>query len=189
GTVQSATIAAAESPIPVRVVDTKLVSQASGLVLKSAIAARDAGATAQEVERVAVETAAETRIFFVLDTLEYLVKGGRAGKATGLAASLLDIKPVLTFTPEGEVEPFARVKGQKKAYAQLAEHVAKDAAENGRMRLALLHACDESRVAALRAAIDTAGADVEFESTGLVGAVIGTYAGPGAVGVGYHPMR
>ena len=53
-----------------------------------------------------------TRLFFLLDTLDYLVKGGRAGKATGLAASLLNIKPVLEVNADGIIEPFKKVRGR-----------------------------------------------------------------------------
>lgn len=188
GTFESATLAATDSPIPVRVVDTKLVSQAVALVIKSAVAARDAGNSADVIARVAGETAAKTRLFFVLSTLDYLVKGGRAGKAQGLAASLLNIKPVLRFNADGIIEPFKKVKGTKKALAELAAHVAQDSREHGRLRVALLHACDSELVEELREALDAAGADFELDSVGLVGSVIGTYAGPSAVGLAYYPI-
>jgi len=128
------------------------------------------------------------RLFFVLDTLDYLLKGGRAGKAQGLAASLLNIKPVLEVNAEGIIEPFKKVKGRKKALAEIATHVAEDAKANGRMRLAVLHACAEDRGAELLSNIEATGADVEFESVGLVGAVVGTYTGREAVGVAYYPI-
>lgn len=188
GTFQSATIAAAESSIPVHVIDTKKVTQAVGLVLIEACAARDAGMDGEGVARRAQEVSDSMRLFFVLDTLEYLVKGGRAGKAAGLAASLLNIKPVLQVNADGIVEPFKKVKGRKKAFAELAAHLAEDSKANGRMRLAFLHACAPEGAKELRAEIEAAGADVEFASTGLVGAVIGTYAGPDAVGCGYFPI-
>jgi DegV family protein with EDD domain len=120
--------------------------------------------------------------------LDYLVKGGRAGKAQGLAASLLNIKPVLDVNADGIIEPFKKVKGRRKALAELAAHVAEDSLANGRMRLALLHACNEDQAADLRAAIVASGADVEIVHVGLVGAVVGTYAGPGAVGCAYYPI-
>ncbi len=127
------------------------------------------------------------RLFFVLDTLEYLVKGGRAGKAQGLAASLLSIKPVLTFNSDGIIEPFKKVKGRKKALSELAAHVAADARSNGHLRGSLLHACTADCGADLEAELAAAGADIELVSKGLVGSVIGTYAGPEAVGVAYYP--
>ena len=187
GTVESANIAARTAPVPVHVVDTLNVSQGCGLVVKAAADARDTGADGEAVGALATATAAATRLFFVLDTLDYLVKGGRAGKATALAASVLDIKPVLHITG-GVVEPFKRTRGFNKALAELAAHVAADARARGRLKVSLLNACDAERVAALADALTDAGADVQIESTGLIGAVIGTYAGPGAVGVAYHPL-
>ncbi len=187
GTFQSATIAAETSPAPVHVVDTKLVTQATALVVKAAVAARDAGLDAAAVARRAEEVAASTRFYFVLDTLDYLVKGGRAGKAQGLAASLLDIKPVLTFNAEGTIEPFKKAKGRKRAFQELAVKVADDSAA-GRVRLAILHAASPEVAEDLRAALDAAGADYELDSVGLVGSVIGTYGGPRAAGVAYYPV-
>lgn len=186
GTFESATMAAVNSPVPVHVVDTKLVTQATGLVIKAAIEARDQGADAASVARRAIEVAANTKMFFVLDTLEYLVKGGRAGKASGLAASVLNIKPILTFNSEGTIEPFKKVKGTRKALAELAAQVAADSRELGRLRLAFLHAVSPELADELKDAIVAAGADVEFDSTGLVGSVIGTYSGPKAVGCAYY---
>lgn len=188
GTFESATMAVADAPVPVRVVDTKLVSQAVGLIVKAAIAARDAGADAAGVEKVAIDVASRCKMFFILDTLEYLVKGGRAGKAQGLAASVLKIKPILTFNSEGTIEPFKKAKGTKKAFGELAAQIASDSKEYGRLRLAFLHACAPHLADELRLAIEAAGADCEFESSGLVGSVIGTYAGPDAVGCAYYPI-
>lgn len=188
GTISSATLAAADAPVPVHVIDTKTVTQALGLVVKAAVEARDGGMDGEAIAARASEVAANTRLFFVLDTLDYLVKGGRAGKAQGLAASLLNIKPVLRVNEEGIIEPFKKVKGRKKAIAELAAHVAEDAAKNGRMRLTLLHGCTDDCGADLRVELESNGADIEIESVGLVGAVVGTYAGPNAVGCAYHPV-
>lgn len=187
GTFQSASIAAETSPIPVRVIDTKVVSQATALSVQAAVSARDAGDDLETVASKTLKVAQDTRLFFVLDTLDYLVKGGRAGKAQGLAASLLDIKPVLTFNSEGTIEPFKKAKGRRKAFAELAAYVAEQSKGN-KLRLALLHSDCPEIAEELRAAIDAAGAEYEFAHSGLIGSVIGTYAGPKAVGVAYHPV-
>lgn len=189
GTFESATMAANDSAVPVHVIDTKTVSQATALVVKAAVEARDAGADAAEIARVAQQVADDVTLFFVLDTLEYLVKGGRAGKAQGLAASVLNIKPILTFNSDGIIEPFKKVKGTRKAIAELARHMAADALANGRLRVSTLSACTPELAEELRAALDTAGVDYEFESVGLIGSVIGTYAGPRAVGCAYYHIR
>jgi DegV family protein with EDD domain len=180
-------MAAADSPIPVHVIDTKKVSQAVGLVVKAACEARDAGLDGEGVAKRAETVATQMRLYFVLDTLDYLVKGGRAGKAQGLAASLLNIKPVLVMNSDGIIEPFKKVKGRKKAIAELAEHVRSDAEEHGRMRAAILHACLASCGTELAEELASVGADIDLRDTGLVGAVVGTYAGPDAVGVAYYP--
>lgn len=188
GTVSSATIAAETAPVPVHVIDTHKVTQAFALVVRATAEAADSGLDGDAVAARATAVAESMRLFFVLDTLDYLVKGGRAGKAQGLAASLLNIKPVLTMNSEGIIEPFKKVKGRKKALAELAAHVADDARQNGRMRLALLHGCTEDCAGDLRAELEASGADVEIIGVGMVGSVVGTYAGPGSVGCGYYPI-
>ncbi len=188
GTFESAMLAAVDSPIPVHVIDTKKVSQALALVVTAACEARDSGLDAESVAARAAEVAQTARLFFVLDTLDYLVKGGRAGKAAGLAASLLNIKPVLDVNSDGIIEPFKKVKGRKKALAELAAHVAEDSRRLGRLRLSILHACFPEGADILRSELEEAGADFELESVGLVGAVVGTYAGPEALGCAYYPI-
>jgi DegV family protein with EDD domain len=176
------------SPVPVRIVDGKRASQATGLIVKAAVEARNAGIDAAGIEARAIEVARASRLFFLVDTLDYLVKGGRAGKATGLAASLLNIKPVLQVNAEGIIEPFKKVRGRSQAIAALAEHVAEDSRQNGTLRISLLHAANTDDVDELEAAVRAAGADVQIESHGVIGAVIGVYTGPGAVGVAYYPI-
>ena len=188
GTYESAMLAAKESAIPVRVVNGRSASLGTGLIALAAAEARDAGMDAAAIEARAIEVAQASRLFFLLDTLEYLVKGGRAGKATGLAASLLNIKPVLEVNAEGIIEPFKKVRGRQQAVAALAQHVAEDARQRGQMRVALLHADIAGEAEELERALDVAGADVEIVTRGVIGAVIGTYTGPGAVGVAYHPI-
>jgi DegV family protein with EDD domain len=188
GTFESATLAATTSPVTVRIVDGKRASQATGLIVKAAVEARASGLDGAGVHARALEVAPSTRLFFLVDTLDYLVRGGRAGKATGLAASLLNIKPVLRINADGIIEPFKKVRGRAQAIAALAAHVADDSRQNGRMRICLLHAARTEDVEELEAAILAAGADVEIESHGVIGAVIGVYTGPGAVGVAYYPI-
>ncbi|MDP2299987.1 MAG: DegV family protein [Coriobacteriia bacterium] len=187
GTIESAIMAANESPVPVRIVDTRVVSAATALVVDAALVAREGGADLDGVEAAAQAAADNVRILFALDTLDYLVKGGRAGKAQGLAASLLNIKPVLTFNSDGIIEPFKKAKGMKKAIAEIAAQVA-EASADGPVKLGLLHAQAPDLIAELRAALDVAGARYELLHTVGVGAVIGTYAGPRAIGAAFYRL-
>ncbi len=188
GTCESAILAAATASVPVHVVDTKVTSQALGLIVKRALELREGGLSAEQIAQDCIETSRRTRLYFILDTLDYLVKGGRAGKAAGLAASVLNIKPILRFNAEGTIEPFKKVKGSRKAIIELAEFVAEDSRTNGRMRITLLHAVAPDLAEELHAALDAASADYLLESVGAVGAVIGTYSGPRSVGLGYYPI-
>jgi DegV family protein with EDD domain len=186
GTIESATMAATTAPVPVRVVNTRVVTAGEALVVDAALAARDAGADLDGIEDAAVRVVESMRLLFALDTLDYLVKGGRAGKAQGLAASLLNIKPVLTFNEEGTIEPFKKVKGTKKAIAEMVAELTA-AAASGPVVCAVLHSQAPELADELIAALEASGASYRCDHIISVGAVIGTYAGPGAVGVAFYP--
>lgn len=186
GTMESALMAAKMATVPVRTVDTLTVSMGLGLAVIAAVEARDAGGDAAAIEAAARHVADTGRIFFALDTLDYLVKGGRAGKAQGLAATVLNIKPVLTFNREGTIEPYKKVKGTKKALAEIAAASAE--VGPGHLRVGILHAEAPELAAELEAEIAALGIDYELVHTVNVGAVIGTYAGPRAVGAVFYPV-
>jgi DegV family protein with EDD domain len=188
GTFESATLAAADSPVPVRVIDSRSVTQGTGLVVKAAIAARDAGGDADAVEAAARKAAAEVHVYFVLETMEYLVKGGRAGKAQAVAASLLNIKPVLHIDADGVIEPYKRARGMRNAVEEIAAKVAEDS-KDAEMCVSLLTGDREDLVEMMREALKASGARYKIESVGMVGAVIGTYTGRDVIGVAYHPAR
>jgi DegV family protein with EDD domain len=137
GTFESAMLAAKDAPIPVRVVDSTFVSGAMAFQIEEALAARDAGGDLDAVEKAAVDAIAKTRLFFVLDTLDYLVKGGRAGKAQGMAAALLNIKPVLEVK-DGIIQPYKKSKGTAKAIREMAEHVADEAKRLGPLKIIII---------------------------------------------------
>lgn len=187
GTFESAHIAAADSPIPVRVVDTGVTSWATALVVQAAVIARDAGGDLDAVEAAALKATEGVEVFFVLDTLGNLVKGGRAGKVQGIAASLLNIKPVLHFE-DGVIAPFQKARGTKAAVALLAQHVAEVSKEVGGVKAVVIHALAPDMADEVVEALKTAGMVGEIAGMGVIGAAIGTHSGPRAVGVAYLPL-
>jgi DegV family protein with EDD domain len=186
GTFESAVMAATNSPIPVRVVDTTFVSGPIGFAIDAACKVRDQGGSLDGVEKAAVDTCAKIELFFVLDTLDYLVKGGRAGRSQGMAAALLNIKPVLQVTG-GIIEPFKKSKGTNKAIREMAEHVAERSRKLGPLRIVIINAVAQNLADELGNAIRSAGTEIAEMSYDEIGAVIGTHVGPRAVGVGYVP--
>lgn len=187
GTIASAEIAARTSPVPVRIVDTRTVNMGLALAVMAALDVRSAGGDVDAIHAAAQHVADTGHLYFALDTLEYLVKGGRAGKAQGLAASLLNIKPVLTFDAEGAIEPYKKVKGTKKALQEIAQ-TAIDAAGQGPVKAGILHAQAPDLVEELRVLIAAADVPCEIVHCASVGAVIGTYAGPRAIGLAFYPL-
>lgn len=187
GTYESAMLAAVDAPVPVRVVDSMVASWALALVVQAAVGARDSDGDLDAVEAAALKAVSGTELYFVLDTLDNLVKGGRAGKAQGLAASLLNIKPVLHFV-DGAIEPFKKARGTKAAFAELASHVAARSRELGGVKAVVIHALAPDLAEQIRKTVVDAGLVGEIVTIGDIGSVIGTHAGPRAVGICYLPL-
>jgi DegV family protein with EDD domain len=182
GTFQSAELAAQEiGGDKVRVVDTETASLAIAM-LSHAIQRRLArGTTDEEIERLVERFHAQCDVLFTVETLEYLQRGGRIGKAQALAGSLLNLRPVLGVE-DGVVIPVARVRGKQKALAEFERRFVEATTDGPGLHVAIAHADAEEWVGTLSelAWRVRPGAEIEFTST--LGAVVGTHAGPGAVG-------
>jgi len=162
----------------IKVLDSQQASFALGLVAIAAARAARAGATLEEAARAAKQAMARTYLFGLLDTLEYLHKGGRIGRAQALLGSLLRVKPILTVR-EGEAHPLARVRTRAKGVDHLVELVAslQPIAE-----LAVVHSSPQEEVDALVARLG-AFFPVERIQRTMFGPVMGTYIGPDGLGV------
>lgn len=162
----------------IEVLDAEGASLGVGLIALDAARKAQAGGSLEEVTAAAQDAVRSTRVFFVLDTLEYLVKGGRISKTQGLVGGLLNVKPILHIT-DGEVHPFQRVRSRAKALQRIRELVR----EGGPYaEIGVLYATDPDEAAAL-------ASDVADLAPGMpvvvsrIGPGIGAHAGPGAVGV------
>ncbi len=188
GTVQSAEIAARQADVPVTVIDTKLASLGIALVLDEALKARSGGASHDDLVEIISRRSSSVSTLFYVDTLRYLEKGGRIGKAAALVGSLLKIRPILQLGEDGIVAPYKKVKGTQRVYAELVQAVA-DHAAGGPVKIALVHAANPESLQRLKRLLDEKGIafDVVFES--YVGSVIGTYLGPGAFGLIFCPAE
>ncbi len=113
-------MAAESAPIPVEVIDTHCNTVAQFLFVRRIAQLREYGLSFDELVEAAHELVGNEHLLHA-DKLRNLVKGGRTGKATGLAAALLKIKPLLTVDPEGEVEMFGKAKSPKRAITKLVQ--------------------------------------------------------------------
>ncbi|MBQ5771554.1 MAG: DegV family protein, partial [Clostridia bacterium] len=122
GTFQSAMLAARDFEGQVYVVDSKSVTIGAGILAEYALALSDNGIPAEEIFETLIEERNEIRIFGVLDTLEYLKKGGRISKAACVAGSLLSIKPVACIQ-NGAIEVVAKARGMKQGLSLLKKEI------------------------------------------------------------------
>ena len=182
GTFQSASTAAADvGGEKVRVVDTETASLAVGL-LALAIQRRLArGTTDEEIESLIKRFKDENGVVFTVGTLEYLQKGGRIGRAQALAGTLLNVKPILSVD-DGVIHPIGRVRGRQKALEEFARVFTSATEDLPGLRIAIAHADAPDWIDVLTDLVAKARPKAEIELVENLGAVVGTHAGPGAVG-------
>jgi DegV family protein with EDD domain len=181
GTFASAEAAAAQlGDGRVRAIDTETAS-ASIAMLALAIERRlDRGTSDDEVDALVERYRRERGLLFTVDTLEFLARGGRIGKAAAFAGTLLHVKPILSIE-DGEVEPIKRVRGERKAFAELAEALETETRDEPAYRLAVAHAAAPERAAELEALVREQRPQAGLELVLTLGAVIGAHAGPGTL--------
>jgi len=182
GTYQSAELAAEEiGGDKVRAVDTRSASLAIA-VLAHAIQRRLArGTTDEDIEALVERFHTHCDVLFTVETLEYLQRGGRIGKAQAIAGGLLNLRPVLAIE-DGEVVAVARVRGRQKALAEFERRFFAATTDGPGLRVAIAHADAEDWVGTLSELVWRVRPNAEVEFTSTLGAVVGTHAGPGAVG-------
>lgn len=184
GTVASAQTAQGMVPEGrITVIDTLNASMALGLIAMRAAEAAQAGRTHEEVVAVAEELTPRVQLQFIVDTLEYLHKGGRIGGAAALLGSVLSLKPVLTVR-DGRVEALERVRTKAKAVDRLVERIG-DAAANGKLHVAVLHGNAPEEAVALAERLTARFKPVEV-FTGEIGPTLATHTGPGPIGAAFY---
>ena len=185
GTVNSAVQAKSMLPAgaPIEIVDSNSVAMAMGFHLLTVARAIKQGATLSECVALAQKALGQTGIFFAVDTLEFLHRGGRIGGATRFLGTLLNFKPILELR-DGRVEAVERVRTRRKSLSRIVELVAEQVGSRKPVRLASLHANapGDSQIV-----LDEATAilnPIETYSS-EVSPVVGANAGPGVVGLVY----
>jgi DegV family protein with EDD domain len=182
GTYASAGLAAQElGGDRVRLLDSRTASAAIAMLALAVQRRLERSTTDEEVEALVERYARDTGLLFTVDTLEFLAKGGRIGRARALAGQLLNVKPVLTIT-DGEVVPLTRVRGWGKAMAEFEKRFTEATADSPGLRVGIAHAQAPDRVEALEELVRRVRPQADIEHVTSLGAVVGTHAGPGTVG-------
>ena len=182
GTVESARAAADEFGDRIRIVDTETASAAVAMLGLAIQRRLERGTTDEEVEALVERHRRESQLIFTLDTLDYLARGGRIGRASAWAGQLLKVKPILTIRG-GEVIPVKRVRGNQRAFQEFITAFEAGSGEGANLRVAIAHADAPDRADALTELVGRTRARAQLELVTTLGPVVGTHAGPGTVGL------
>jgi DegV family protein with EDD domain len=135
-----------------------------------------------EIDALVARYKADAVLLFTVDTLEFLQKGGRIGRAAAFAGNLLHVKPILTIA-DGEVLPLKRVRGNQKAVQEFARAFEGATTDSASLRVGIAAADAPDRIETLRALVGSTRPHARIEIATTLGPVVGTHAGPGTVGL------
>ncbi len=182
GTFAGAEAAAASVGGAVRVFDTRTVSAAVAMLGFAVQRRLERGTTDEEIDALIDRFRRTHSLLFTVDTLEYLARGGRIGRAAAFAGTLLNVKPILTIE-DGEVVPLKRVRGSQKALEEFRALLETRSENRPSLRIGLAHATARERLDVLEQMVREARPEAQIEVVTTLGAVVGTHAGPGALGL------
>ena len=189
GTVQSAQIAAETvNPDVIEVVDGRAVSLVTGLMVLEGAEAIRQGKSVDDVRESIQHVMGSFGLYWTLDTLEYLQKNGRIGRATAFIGGLLSIKPIMSIE-EGEIAGVERVRGSNRVFPRILELMHSRIRPGTPIDVIVLHADDEPRGKRWLADVKS---EFNCRRTWLTdcGPIVGTHAGPGTIAVAWvEPMR
>ena len=181
GTLESARTAGREVGDKVRPIDSESASAAIAMLGLAIQRRLESGTTDDEVDALVDRYRRAAGLLFTVETFEYLVRGGRVGRARGWAGELLHIKPILTIQ-EGEVVPVKRVRGNRKAFHEFESAFEAATADRQSVRVGIAHAEAPDKAEALRKMVRATRPAAEIELVTTLGPVVGAHAGPGTVG-------
>jgi DegV family protein with EDD domain len=182
GTIESARAAARElGDDRVRTIDSESASAAIAMLGLAIQRRLERGTSDEEVDALVERYRGEAGLLFTVDTLEYLARGGRIGRARAWTGELLHIKPILSIR-HGEVLPVKRVRGNRKAFLEFAEAFESGTKNVPSLRVGIAHADAPARAEALAELVRRTRPEAELELVTTLGPVVGAHAGPGTVG-------
>jgi DegV family protein with EDD domain len=182
GTFQSAGTAAAElGDGRVRTIDSESASVATAMLAIAIQRRLERGSSDEEIDALVARYLSDHGLLFTVDTLEFLARGGRIGRAKAFAGQLMNVKPILSIR-EGEVIPVKRVRGNRKAFQEFVGAVAEQTEDVPGLRVGIAHADAPERMVQIEKMVRHLRPQATIEMETMLGAVIGAHAGPGTVG-------
>jgi len=182
GTFQSAGTAAEQlGDGRVRTIDSESASVGIAMLALAIQRRLERGTTDEEVDALVATYLVEHQLLFTVDTLEFLARGGRIGRAKAFAGQLMNVKPILSIR-DGEVLPVKRVRGNRKAFREFVDALQSQTRDQPELRVGIAHADAPERMAEIEKMVRDIRPQAQIEVETSLGAVIGAHAGPGTVG-------
>lgn len=184
GTYQSAVIGAADYPGKVFVVDSRQVAISAGVLVEYAFRLLDGGMEAEQIAEELTAARSRVRLMAVVDTLEYLQKGGRISKAVAVAGGMLSIKPIIGMNAEGKIEMVGKARGNKQANALMNKKARELDIDFSMPVMVGYTGTSDALLQKYLAESADFFAGCSYASS-VVSAVVGTHAGPNAVAIAF----
>jgi len=185
GTANMVRVAGEQVPeLTLTVWDSLSGSIGCGITALEAASAVKAGQSYEQINERIPRLLENTHVFFSVDTLEYLQKGGRVGRVTAIAGTALQIKPILSFLPDGQLGSVAKVRGRKMVQSALCEQVARYVTPGCRYNLMVADGGDPEGGAQLKEKLESMFPDYERYIYTNIDSTLSCYIGPGVLGAG-----
>jgi len=166
----------------VRTIDSETASAAITMLGLAIQRRLERGTTDEEIDALVDRYRRTHGLLFTVDTLEFLARGGRIGRAAAFSGQLLNVKPILGITG-GEVVPVKRVRGNRKAFQEFVDALDSRTQDVSTLRVGIAHADAPERMAELGKMVRDRRPHAQIEAEAALGAVIGAHGGPGTVGL------
>jgi DegV family protein with EDD domain len=173
-------------PERVHIIDSLGASFGYGLLALYAQKILSSETSWEEAEGKILEFRNKMRYIFTLDVLDYLVKGGRVSKTAGFIGGLLDVKPVLHITPDGRIEPFAKVRSRRAAIRKLVEVMEQEISFPEQQVIGISHSACYEDAQILADEIHQRRFTVKDILISEIGCVVGSHTGPGTLALFYQ---
>ena len=185
GTYQTIKLLAEDIPdMRIAVIDTLNIAIASGFVALYAAEQIEAGLPFDEVVTKTQAAVKKSTILFGVGTLEYLMKGGRIGKVSGILGSALNIKPIISCNEDGIYYSVAKVRGRKQSIQKLIDMTREKLGQHKNYYLSICHGDDYEEMLLMKEQLKDLVAGAKIYAEGQISPVLGVHTGPGLLGVG-----
>lgn len=185
GTYQTIKLLAEDIPdMQIAVIDTLNIAIASGFVALYAAEQIEAGLPFDEVIAKTQAAVKKSTILFGVGTLEYLMKGGRIGKVSGILGSALNIKPIISCNEDGIYDTVAKVRGRKQSIQKLIAMTREKLGQHKNYYLSICHGDDYEEMLLMKEQLNDLVAGAKIYAEGQISPVLGVHTGPGLLGIG-----